>query len=521
MSSLEMRADAKNWDIVIIGGALSGSVSATLLRRRNPDLKVLILERSEQLGRRVGESTVEISAFFLSRVLGLTEHLGECHLPKQGLRYWYTNDRAKALDQCSETGPRYNVRLPSYQVDRAVLDEHVLELASQEGAVLRRSARVRAVKLESGASQIIEWEDLKSGDRFTSQARWVIDASGHAALLARQENWIKPNRDHPIATCWSRWRGVQTLDDRSFATRYPSWANRVKGQRGAATNHVVGYGWWAWFIPLKGGEHSVGLVYDQRITELPPGDNLGDRLLAMLNTHPAAREMLAGARWQKGDVHFRRNIAYTSSQYATDGAVLVGDASGFIDPFYSPGLDWMTFTTSAAVALIDRSFRGKPTAPLVHQHNRNFRISYERTFLALYKDKYHYLGDYELMSLAFRLDLGLYYLGVVSQPFKYGSRILEVPPFSHRNAKWPFRLMEFYNRRLTSIAVDRRRRGTWGHLNDRQFSGFTSYEFDYRLPIRVSFCVLSWLKLELKEGWRSWLFKLPETQIPKPNPIQS
>ena len=65
--------------------------------------------------------------------------------------------------------------------------------------------------------------------------------------------------------------------------------------RSTATNHLTGYGWWAWIIPLKGGYVSVGVVYDQRITELPPGPNLGARLREMLNTHPIARELLANA----------------------------------------------------------------------------------------------------------------------------------------------------------------------------------------------------------------------------------
>src|SRR5687768_18547417 len=111
-------APRTDWDVIVMGGALAGSATACLLRRKNPQLRVLILERSERLKRRVGESTVEISAYFLGRVLGLTDHLLEKHIPKQGMRFWFANDRTRALDQCSETGPRYNVRLPGYQVDR-------------------------------------------------------------------------------------------------------------------------------------------------------------------------------------------------------------------------------------------------------------------------------------------------------------------------------------------------------------------------------------------------------------------
>ena len=67
----------------------------------------------------VGEATVEVSAFFMGRVLGLTQYLNESHLVKQGLRFWFTNDEVKSLDEASELGGHYQVRLPSYQLDRA------------------------------------------------------------------------------------------------------------------------------------------------------------------------------------------------------------------------------------------------------------------------------------------------------------------------------------------------------------------------------------------------------------------
>ena len=52
--------EVRNYDVVIIGGALSGAATATLLLRQNPGIRVLIVEKSEKLTRRVGEATVEI-----------------------------------------------------------------------------------------------------------------------------------------------------------------------------------------------------------------------------------------------------------------------------------------------------------------------------------------------------------------------------------------------------------------------------------------------------------------------------
>ena len=506
-----------SWDAVVIGGALSGSATALLLRRRNPKLRVLVIERSHQFKRRVGESTVEISAYFLGRVLGLTAHLNEHHHVKQGLRFWFTNERAETLTDCSETGPGYNVRFPGYQVDRAVLDEHLLAEAARAGATVRRGCRVREVRLDAvGASQItVENED---GGHEHITARWVVDASGVAAFLGRQEGWIKPNSAHPIAAVWSRWSGVKNWDDATFATTHPAWAARTKAIRFTATNHFVGHGWWAWCIPLKGGDTSIGIVYDQRITELPTGGHLGERLHAMLNTHPAARALLAEATWHEGDVAFRRHLAYRADRVCGPGFALVGDAAAFMDPFYSPGMDWIAYTTTAAAALIDGACRGRPPAPRIEKQNRQFAESYARWFDALYRDKYYYMGDHELMTLAFRLDLGTYYLGVVAQPFKHGAKALETPPFAGRFAA---AVLARYNRRLAQIGRDRMRRGTWGRRNHGHYFAFNSYVLGPSLPWRVARAFIDWAGLELREGWRTWFRALPLDQPVPARPVST
>src|SRR5881392_4403234 len=104
---------ASTYDVVVIGGAFSGAAAATLLLRQNPGLRLLIVEKSERLSRRVGEATVEVSAYFMGRVLGLTQYLNESHLVKQGMRFWFANADAQSLEDCSEIGGRYMARVPA------------------------------------------------------------------------------------------------------------------------------------------------------------------------------------------------------------------------------------------------------------------------------------------------------------------------------------------------------------------------------------------------------------------------
>lgn len=184
-----------SFDVVIIGGALSGAATATLLLQEVPSLRILIVEKSTAFTRRVGEATVEVSTYFLTRSLGLTKFLNETQLNKNGLRFWFANEHTQTIDQCSEIGGKYLSRVPAYLVDRATLDEEVLRRAIALGAQIRRPTTVQKIELVPGGQQIIS---LKHGEQTEEiRARWVVDASGVTAFLARQQGWLRPNTAHP------------------------------------------------------------------------------------------------------------------------------------------------------------------------------------------------------------------------------------------------------------------------------------------------------------------------------------
>jgi len=491
-------------DVAVIGGALSGAATALLLKREDPSLRIVVVEKNEAFKRRVGEATVEVSGYFLCRVLGLTQFLTQTQMAKNGLRFWFANGATEDLGDCSEIGGRYLSTVPSFLIDRSVVDEEVLRRAEEAGAEVWWPASVVSVDLQAGGRQTLEVRTA-DGAR-TLRARWVVDASGIKAALARSNDWLEPNRDHPTLSAWSRWRGAGDWDGPELTAKHAGLADAYVGIRGTATNHVAGDGWWAWWIALKGGDTSIGVVIDQRRAEWPDEKvPVGEKLRAFLSEHPAGREMLEGAEFTGGDVHFRRNLPYCSRVQAGDGFVLTGDASAFLDPLYSPGMDWIAFTTLAAVRLVRAWREGEDLAPLVEAHNRDFLVSYRRMFEALYENKYDYLGDYDFMRLAFRLDIALYYLFVVRPVFMTGAEGFAQPPYAAREAGPFFALMRFYNRRFAAMARRRRADGSFGRHNAGQRDLFPGFNFrvPYLLKI-IAGALVGWLRLEVTEGWRSW-----------------
>src|SRR5437762_2761996 len=165
-----------DYDVVIIGGAFSGAVTALMIKRKQPAARVLIIEKIAAFDRKVGESTTEVSSCYMTRILGLANYLGHEQLAKQGLRMWFCNSSDQKFDDCVEIGPRYGSRVQTFQVDRAKLDSHLLERAVAAGCELLRPAKVGIIELNGANGQTLD-VDLGNEQR-TIRARWLIDASG-------------------------------------------------------------------------------------------------------------------------------------------------------------------------------------------------------------------------------------------------------------------------------------------------------------------------------------------------------
>ncbi|MEM7626998.1 MAG: NAD(P)/FAD-dependent oxidoreductase [Planctomycetota bacterium] len=516
-----MRQDVFEFDVAVIGGGIAGSATALQLLRGargcacgksgacrcgdlGRDLRVVVIERQETLGRRVGESTVELSTYFLTRVLGLTRHLNEQHTVKQGFRYWFANDDAQCMGSCTEMGGRYLSRVGSYQVDRQVLDAEVLRRVEELGGEVWRPASVRQLELEAGGTQTLTVK--LNGEERTVKARWVVDASGKQAVVARQRGEVTPIDGHPTAAVWARWKNTLDFDGQDLIEKHPGLGEKFCGTRHTATNHIVGDGWWAWVIPLKDGDTSVGVTWDQRLFDWPrdAGGTLGEQLRAVLATHPTGRELLEDAEFVEGDVHIRRNLPYLCGTPMGDGFLLVGDAVGFIDPFYSMGLDSLAMTSISGTAVILDERRGHCVERAIARHNDTFRKTFPRWFEAIFRDKYVYMGDFELMRVAFLVDIALYYFGIVMQPYTRGKRTVADGMFAAVPAVPFYWFMRWANRRLAAIAMVRRRRGTFGKRNAHRRLLVPGFAFDTSIPRAVAKALAHLFKLELTDGWRSW-----------------
>ena len=158
----------------------------------------------------------------------------------------------------------------------------------------------------------------------------------------------------------------------------------------------------------------------------------------------------------------------TAEKVCDHGWAAVGDATGFIDPLYSPGLDFCSYTSYYVADLLARSLAGEDVADRIRYYNRQYPITYRYWFESLYKDKYYYMGDADLMSAALLLDVSSYYIGL-GQSRLPRSRTMNfsICRSTASAAGFARAAMTFYNRRLVALAKRRWATGYYGRRNCR------------------------------------------------------
>ena len=413
-------------DVVVVGGGLAGLTLALQLRRKLPALSVLVLERRRhpvpEAAHKVGESSVEIGAHYFEHILGLQPHLAARQLRKFGFRFFFS-DRVADLAAVTELGASRGLGVTSWQIDRGIFENYLAAEALARGIDFVDGATVRSIALAdvSDARHAVTWQRGDAPAQ-TTAARWVVDAGGRAGLLKRQLGLARPN-DHAIHAVWFRIGARLTVDDWSAD---PAWRGRCETPtRWLSTNHLVGTGYWVWLIPLASGSHSVGIVADPRFHPIERMDTF-ERALQWLGEHqPKLADEVAARRHTLQDFAFFKRVSYDCAQvFSPRRWALTGEAGRFLDPFYSPGSDFIAIGNGYIADLIERDGAGEPIGARAGVYEQVFRSFYDST-LALYQDQYALFGDPEVLPLKVLWDYAFYW-GVLAQLY-FQQRLTDLP----------------------------------------------------------------------------------------------
>jgi flavin-dependent dehydrogenase len=419
-------------DIVIAGGGLAGLTLALQLKQSFADLDILVLERRThpvpEAAHKVGESTVEIGANYFAQVLGLKQHLEERQLKKFGFRFFSSEGR-RDIDAVTEIGASRYLAVPSYQIDRGIFENFLAEEAARRGIACVDGAVVVDFELSEGEDSHRVAYRAGSATREV-KARWLVDACGRAGLVKKKLELAAPNA-HDANAVWFRMKDRIAIDD---WPGNPAWRELCDPPaRWLSTNHLVGAGYWVWLIPLSSGAHSVGIVADAKLHPLSTMNSF-DKAMDWLREHqPRVFDELDGKRDRLLDFAFFRNFSYGCKQvFSGQRWAITGEAGLFLDPFYSPGSDFIAIANTYITELVGRDQAGRPLAAHANIYDQIFHSFYEST-LALYTDQYAIFGDPEVLPVKVIWDY-TYYWGVLAQ-FFFQRRLADLAALSDLKAE--------------------------------------------------------------------------------------
>ncbi|MCB9680133.1 MAG: tryptophan 7-halogenase [Alphaproteobacteria bacterium] len=384
-----MNARSLDTDVVILGGGLAGLSLANQLVLARPGTQVTVVEKATfplpEAAHKVGESTVEIAALYFGDVLGLRQTFETTQLPKLGLRFFFGDGRNDDIAVRPELGPTDFMPVRSWQLDRGRAENQLAALATARGVTLVEGAKVTGVTLD-GDGHTVSWTGPDGGA--TARTRWVVDASGRRAFLKKQLGLMR-TVPHDTNAAWFRVPSAIDLEQWSTAPSYTGW---TRPERRLSTNHLLGPGYWVWLIPLASGSTSVGIVVDEA---LHPFSSLrteaGAR--AWLRTHEPQCADAVEAAGAFQDFLVLKHYSHSATRvFSPDRWGLVGDAGVFLDPFYSPGSDFIAMGNTMLCDGICADLDGLPdAADRIEAANQRMLTLY-RGFLPTYRGRYPMMG---------------------------------------------------------------------------------------------------------------------------------
>lgn len=361
----------KSADVVVIGGGPAGSTAANMLAKGGYDVVLLDKVRHPRLV--VGES-------ILPHVWKYIEHAGAVDdienagfiRKSGGTGVWRGVIRQTALKD-------FGFKRPSLHVEREEFDEILLRAAERRGVRVYEGVSARSVDV-GAEMKSVQWSSRENGESGSIACRYIVDASGQAAVIANQLGIREFDRDLRFMSVWAYY------DNSAYVAQGGLICPWEKRREVAPTTIQLGMGDWGWCWHIVQKEHtSVGLVMSrQQAAEFKAsGEPIEQRLDRACRSLPIIGDLLSGATLVEDSVYAIRDFAYRPTSLAGDGWFLAGDAAAFVDPINSAGVITACYAGFSAAWAIDSSLKRpgrrdyfrKIFSELVRQRLSLFRIS--------------------------------------------------------------------------------------------------------------------------------------------------
>jgi geranylgeranyl reductase family protein len=318
------------YDVIVIGGGPAGSATALLLL--DSGYKVALLDQARFPRDKVcGEFISPAADAILKRlgVLSTIEALSPVRL------------RGVAISSYEKTGftveypplPGTSCPMTSLSLSRFIFDRLLIEKVRQVGGAVKEGHKVTDFIVEAGRVVGVRGRD-DTKTPFELRASVVVDAGGRNAVSLRRFDLKKKNKGSSKVALAAHWKTPKPLD--KFCTMHVS----PPGYTGIA--------------PTGESQVNVVLVVDKK--SLQGQNDLHDFYVRTVLKNPLRRKLLDKAEVEE-KVRTVDSLAFSVRPVQTGGLVLVGDASGFIDPFTGEGIYLSLRSAEIAHDVIDTALK--------------------------------------------------------------------------------------------------------------------------------------------------------------------
>ena len=320
----------KRYDVIVIGGGPAGSASALFLAGYG--YQVVLLDQARFPRDKVCGEFISPAADAILKRLGVLSEI-EAWSP---LRL-----RGVAISSYEKTGfavdypflPGTTRPMTSLSLPRRVLDRLLIERVKQSGVAVKEGHKVTDLIIEEGQVAGVRGRD-DSKTLFEFRASVVVEAGGRNSVSLRRFDLKKKSRGSGKIALAAHWTTPQPLD------KYCAMHISPPGYTGIA--------------PTGEGQANVVLVVDKK--SLQGGHDLHDFYVRTVLKNPLRRKLLDRAEVEE-NVRSVDSLAFSVRPQQIGGLVLVGDASGFIDPFTGEGIYLSLRSAEIASDVIDQSFK--------------------------------------------------------------------------------------------------------------------------------------------------------------------
>jgi len=383
-----------DYDLIIVGAGPAGTTMGTLVKKYNPDAKVLLIEKTKFPRHHIGESLLP-GMIPVLKEMGVFPKLSEAGFPRKiGAMFVWGKDRTQwdadfnnlNLEMIRKYGRMLDAEF-SWQVLRSRYDEILLDHARECGVeVLMGWQALTPIEEEGKICGLVAGGP--DGAKRTLRSKLVADCSGQAGFLSQVRQTRRYREDLRNVAGYAYFKGAK-------------WKFKFTGLPDLSKIFVcsVPQGWF-WYIPISQDVVSVGLVSKADYVKRRGVKDFKEFFFKSLESCAEIWPLVKKAELLKGidpaeperDFFSAKDWSYESGQACGEGWLAAGDAAFFLDPLLSSGVMMAHLSGHRAAYTINTAWREEDpeVRRLLWGDYDRFCKEVTSSFLALVKYWYHH-----------------------------------------------------------------------------------------------------------------------------------